>query len=487
MTRQDERGPRQPGVIHRLVDGVWSIVPRVWSVLRAPAEDGEARDDDRREPVGPRGRTTRDRSHDGYGQRGDLGGDPDRERGYTHRDGHRGGYTQGAPYPRPDRDRDGGKRRDRPHDDRDHRPGRVGRVDGFREPPARGSAPAPRVEQFPDTGRSPGRPGPWGDGQPVRPGHQGGQPPGPAVSPGPGPDAPRPRPSRNLDPPVLGEESPLARAAWRLPLEPSQPGISADEGLLGDVTVRAASVVGPGHRHSEATKPRQDAYRIGRTEDGRYLIAAVADGMSDSARADLGATVAATTAVSYLRTRLAQVDHLSELDPDEVFTYVAGAMVQQAKARHLSEGDIRTTLVVAVVPATAGRDGGRVVWLAAVGDSAVWLRQGDEWELAAGDAKSTDGDNSVACYLPHRPSGADHVVATFAVGSVLALLTDGVADAFHKFPGAERYFAERWSRPVPATAVLIDVNYEARTAQDDRTAVVLWLGERPVLAKEPPR
>lgn len=280
-------------------------------------------------------------------------------------------------------------------------------------------------------------------------------------------------------PPQLGEVSTMSRDAWRLPIKPAQPGIAADEGRLGSVTVRAASVVGPGHRTDSTPLPRQDAYRLGRSTDGEYLIAAIADGMSDSTHSDLGATLAVTTVVSHVRDLLDAKKDLTELDGAEIFTHVARTMVHAAEQRSLGAGDVRSTLAVLVIAARPGAEGKHSGWIATVGDSAVWQRTESGWEVITGDAKDPEAGSGLSSFLPHYPSDAAGYLFGAPGSTVLALLTDGVSDAFHKVPGAEQWFCERWAKPMPAVSLLLDVSYEARTAQDDRTAVVVWLAPEP--------
>ncbi|NUT22250.1 MAG: SpoIIE family protein phosphatase [Hamadaea sp.] len=280
-------------------------------------------------------------------------------------------------------------------------------------------------------------------------------------------------------PPRLGEPSKLTGLPWELPTSPAQPGVAADEARLGTIEVRAASVVGPGHRHAEERLPRQDAYRLGRTHDGEYLIAAVADGVGTAARADLGATVAVTTAVTYLKERLDHGTAPALLDGEELFTYVAGAIADQARQRGIATTDVATTLLVAVV---GTRPGVRDAWVAAVGDSPAFRRRHDGWLQIAGDTKES-GDNRVDGFLPHRPGSVRVALARLAPGDVLALVSDGVGDPIAKFPSVATWFARRWRTPSSAMSLVLDVCFELRAAQDDRTAVVLWID--PVQVRRP--
>ena len=94
------------------------------------------------------------------------------------------------------------------------------------------------------------------------------------------PEAPGAQDYRFPDPPVFSRASASGQAPWHLPVGTAPSGLAADAARLGDLEVRAASMVGAGHRCQEPADPRQDAYALGRTPDGQFLIIAVADGVS---------------------------------------------------------------------------------------------------------------------------------------------------------------------------------------------------------------
>ncbi|MFF3502352.1 protein phosphatase 2C domain-containing protein [Streptomyces sp. NPDC003247] len=273
-------------------------------------------------------------------------------------------------------------------------------------------------------------------------------------------------------PPVLVRGSRASREPWRLPAEPGPHGLAADEAALGGLTVRAASVVGPGHRAHG--RPRQDAYRIGRDRAGEHLVIAVADGMSDSAHSDVGAQVAVSALVNTVRTALDAGTPLERLDHCAAFLSAAGQMIAVAEQRGWDPDTVRAVAVVAVVPARPHVNGRRRVWLAAIADVSAWRLNGDDWERLIGEEKHGFDASAVARYLPHDPRGADHGIVELPPASVLAVTTDGVADAFATGPQARRWFAERWARPPAVGTFLNQVGFDQVQMHDDRTAVVVW-------------
>jgi serine/threonine protein phosphatase PrpC len=296
---------------------------------------------------------------------------------------------------------------------------------------------------------------------------------------------------RGLIPPRFGKGSKAQALPWLLSAHTVYSGIAADEGQLGDLVVRAASVVGPGHRCEEPLVPRQDAYRLGRDENRRYLIVAVADGVSSSRFAELGATVAVSAAINLLRDRLGESPDLAALAAPQVFSGVAVQMADTAAARNLRNSDVCAALVTAVIPVgpTDG-EGEREMWVAWVGDASVWTLQDDAWTFVAGDGKRASGgveSNALAHALPDSPLNVISRSIRLEPGAVVALVTDGVGDALATIGEANRYFARNWARPPSSTSFVNDVSYDAERFIDDRTAVAIWVGADSEGARRPRR
>jgi hypothetical protein len=280
-------------------------------------------------------------------------------------------------------------------------------------------------------------------------------------------------------PPRFVPGSKAAGMPWLLPTESaSPPGIAADQAVLGNLDVRAASVIGSGHRCEEPVKPRQDAYRVARDRTGEHLVVAVADGMSDSARSELGAATAVGTAVALVRRHLDGMRPLEDLKAADLFTQVSAALVQAAEDRGLHPDDVRTTLAVTVLPAYRQAGQKSRAWVGQIADTHLWQRDNTGWICLTGKAKDAYNGSTLSEYLPHTPEAAAGRVFGLGDGDTVAVLSDGVADAFSQVAGAEAWFAERWRRPPPLASFLLDVDFDARQQLDDRTAVVVWAGRQ---------
>ncbi|GAA3447188.1 hypothetical protein Pve01_73570 [Planomonospora venezuelensis] len=285
-----------------------------------------------------------------------------------------------------------------------------------------------------------------------------------------------PLPERHFPRPV-GRPGQANLQPWRLPGQPGPAGICADSALVGDLQVRAASIVGPGHRCEEPATPRQDAYRIGVDGTGRYLIVAVADGMSDSSHSDLGANVAVDTVVRRLRAVLTGRT-VNEQDMRECFGSAAERMTATARQRGLAPEDVRAAVLAAVVELNPDVHGGRAVFFAAIADVSAWLRRGRSWCRIAGDGKHGLDAGRLSDFLPHFPSAVRLMTRRLDPGDVLALTTDGIGDALLASGELAAWFADEWKSP-PFIGRFIDtVGFEARGQLDDRTAIVIWCPER---------
>lgn len=295
-------------------------------------------------------------------------------------------------------------------------------------------------------------------------------------------EAPHPLPSvpcvdaATIRPPTFGRVPRAASAAWHLTVEPTTSGIAADQARLGGLHVRAASIVGPSHRCEEPAVARQDSYRLGRDDAGRHLIVAVTDGMSDSRRSDIGAMVAARCAVDVVRYELNRCGLADESMLHTAFQSSANAMVTAARESGLSQDEVRSAMIVAILPTRPENERGeRRAWFGSIADVSAWLRGEQTWHQLAGDQKDSGMDrNQVRHFLPHYPNHVNIVRHLLPPGAAVTIVTDGVGDAFTDIPGGDRWFAERWRSPIPLESFLLDVGYHASGQLDDRTAVTVW-------------
>jgi serine/threonine protein phosphatase PrpC len=278
------------------------------------------------------------------------------------------------------------------------------------------------------------------------------------------------------DPPVFVGPSTPGQASWHLPTGASPSGLAADGVRLGDLEVRAASMVGAGHRCEEPAIARQDAYALGRTKDGRYLVIAVADGVSQSEHADLAARVAVSAAAREL-TRMLESGGTAQINAGLLYKTIAGEMVGTGRNRGIADRDVCAILITAVIPARANSDGTRTMWASWIGDVSLWtVRGGDLCRLTGQDKTGLDR-NALSAVLPFSPDNAEWRTFDLYPHDRVALLTDGVSDSLISVDGTAEYFARQWAGPPPHPAAFLhSLCYDGPGQTDDRTAVVVWFG-----------
>lgn len=297
------------------------------------------------------------------------------------------------------------------------------------------------------------------------------RPPASPPAPPPAPPAERAHRAAGRFPQPLGKSGMANALPWRLPPEPGPSGVVADGASVGDLRVRAASIIGPGHRCEEPAVPRQDAYRLAVDRERRHLIVAVADGMSSSPHSDLGAGVATMTLVQQLWP--GGTDAATDATAHRWFTEAARHMAAAAHQRGLEHDQVCAAALVALIEIDPAADGSRRVRTWTIADVGAWLRTDRAWQQVAGDVRTGLDRSKLKVFLPHHPNQAVGASFRLEPGAVLALTTDGVGDALGR-ADLGPWFADRWSEPPHVSDFVDDVGFEAKGELDDRTAVVVW-------------
>jgi len=263
-------------------------------------------------------------------------------------------------------------------------------------------------------------------------------------------------------------------------------GIVVGEGPAGPALVlRAASVRGLAHRH--AGKVRQDAYGFRLTDDGRYLVAVVSDGVSSGKNSQYAADTVALEGSRRIADLLASVP-AAEVDWASLLEELGlkligecrrlgliateGLPTREAVAAHMAA----TVLAAVVELRPAGED--MPVTVFALGDSAAWvLRDGTEWRALQKIAKTEGAVASASVRaIPLRPSGPiEPIQLTLRPCDMLMLVSDGVGDPLQDGTGpVGRFLADVWARPPAPLEFAAQVDFARFTQDDDRTALALW-------------
>ncbi len=246
--------------------------------------------------------------------------------------------------------------------------------------------------------------------------------------------------------PVLRGFGDAAHAAYR-----------ADGGDLSWCALRAATVAGVRHRLAGETS--EDAFAW--ESAGDRVAVAVCDGLGSVPGSAAAAGRAAAAAVS-----------AAIVDPGAA---VGAARTGVRAANEAAAGGGATTVVVAVIDRD-GRAG-----LARVGDStafAVGAGASRARELFAAPAEEGLVGTGTAALPSDRPD-AETAEMTLAPGSVLLLVSDGVADPWRDGPGTVApAFEELLAAPPGPLELARLADFSRQGCHDDRTLLGVWVAHR---------
>lgn len=250
--------------------------------------------------------------------------------------------------------------------------------------------------------------------------------------------------------------------------------------------LRAASVRGLSHRYYG--RVRQDDYAFVVTGDSRYLVLAVADGVSAGALSHVAAGIVTRHGCRRIAGQLTNCEP-DDLDWTAILCGVADDVVSRAGATDpdLRDGDAPTvaermaaTVLFAVVGTDPGADGAHPVYAMAYGDTSAWLLDPaaqPPWSPLHAVKNAGAGLASSATFaVPLVPATAPPPVRThLAPGCALVLMTDGVGDPLGGGGGdVGTYLAAAWTQPPDPLTFAAQIGFARRSYDDDRTVVAVW-------------
>ncbi|WP_239152685.1 protein phosphatase 2C domain-containing protein [Virgisporangium aliadipatigenens] len=244
-----------------------------------------------------------------------------------------------------------------------------------------------------------------------------------------------------------------------------------DATRTGRIELRAVSARGGAHRCEGSV--RQDAFALSRSRNGRWLVAAVCDGVGSARLSDIGARVAANRAVWELTESLSKTDKdLRQQLSNAVQRTTTALRAEAMNRRNCELADLATTITVLAIDSTAEAGSHRYV-VGGVGDSPV-LKLGVGGALRPLAPKvAAEVHSSATAALPWQADSCSHYAGELAVGEVLLIATDGFATLATQDEPA-RYFGEHWRAPVAPATFAADVEFVAKSYDDDRTVVAVW-------------
>lgn len=253
----------------------------------------------------------------------------------------------------------------------------------------------------------------------------------------------------------------------------------------GEVELRAASIRGLSHQYYGTVRQDEFAYLV--TEDHRWLVAAVADGLSSGRHSHRAAQIVCRYGCRQVERQLRERD-LTELDWQALFDGLGDKVVERA-SEELDLDDpaveavaerMAATALFAVVDLEPTATGGRRAHVMSLGDTSAWLLRPDRPEpwlplQAVKNAGSTVASASTAAVPAVPRTLAPPVVTELCPDEVLVLMSDGVGDPLGGGTGeVGAFLADAWrSAPDPLTFAA-QVGFRRRSYDDDRTVLAVW-------------
>jgi hypothetical protein len=257
--------------------------------------------------------------------------------------------------------------------------------------------------------------------------------------------------------PEIGALGPLRPPFLAAGVAVRTPAVMLDGARVGNFDVAGASLIGAGHSSSGGA--RQDWYDFACTPGGALVIA-VADGLGSRTHSAIGARLFCEGVVQAVTAAPEAVSTAAEL-------LEAGA----THAHLVAEGSYGLEdREIAFVAAVAVADP-RGTCLARVGDVSAF-RFGPDQEVTELFAADDGPINVVVESLPAPAPLAPEVAETEA--TVLAVVTDGLANDLRTSPGVRAWLSEAWQQARGQFAMADSLRYRRQGSHDDRTAVVLW-------------
>ena len=280
---------------------------------------------------------------------------------------------------------------------------------------------------------------------------------------------------------------------WKVAESGEGNDVRAHVGTLGDLALAVTSV--RGHKHRLGGIVNQDSYatRTVTLDDGRsFIIVVVCDGMGSAQFSSYGARVFSQNMAQILALTITSapdeyqsvlIEHQAEnlrYVSETVFAYRDHEFDAPTIGRdQITVRDIQCTMTFAIVPAFAqdASDKKRYATMGFIGDSPAFLLENEEWHRVD---ENKDGSGIWSSATEGAINSEKMLLQEVAMrpGSALLLSSDGVGNyiRFEEKPTALGHdLATRWAQPVGMLEFIRDVSFETQSADDDRTAAVIWV------------
>lgn len=279
-----------------------------------------------------------------------------------------------------------------------------------------------------------------------------------------------------------------SRNWWKMPESGEANDIRSQFSTVGRLACAATSLRGNKHRLQGGVN--QDSFSVvsatGKDGDS-FLVAAVCDGMGSAKYSSFAARMAAFSCTQNLSRVLAikgmdmftllerQQEQFVESLRKRILSYRLGDFdAPPVVNSNIDPGELQTTLSFAVIgPANGDQVLALTGW---IGDSPVVVVQDGNWLMVS---KETMGEGlySTASQGLMTTSSLSLRFDDLVPGDALLLCSDGVGN-FIEYNGSPTALGQdlraRWASPPDRLEFVRDVSFDVQSADDDRTAVMIW-------------
>jgi serine/threonine protein phosphatase PrpC len=254
----------------------------------------------------------------------------------------------------------------------------------------------------------------------------------------------------------------------------------AEFGLFDDLAIFSASL--RGRKHRLLGKANEDAFwvRYVASDRANYLVVALCDGLSSAEFSDeisrwTAARVSQRVAVGLLALKEISEKSIVDVISSAVLMAQDDLLKRKITSKTGDPANLATTLTVAAIPS---KDFDAPAVFAYIGDSPSFLRDEETWVQISLQETEKEVQTSATDAFPIIAK-CRFVTPSLRSGDVILMTSDGIGNYIARHGRnlqLGEYLLRRWEKPRDEIELLADLSFDLRSADDDRTAIAVWMG-----------